>query len=128
MRYNNGIVYIILNDLGQCYVGSTIQSLKIRLQKHLSDYRGHTDLGRKYRAYRSSFEVLSGTNFEIFPLEHFACSNVSELETRECQWIIKLLNYCNIVNINLPVNLADNEISDSENLIINENIKKLLFI
>ena len=128
MRYNNGIVYIILNDVGQCYVGSTIQSLKIRLQKHMSDYRGHFDLGRKFRQYRSSFEVLSGTNYEIFPLEYFSCSNVSQLETREAQWIIKLLNYCNIQNINLPVNLSKSEIDDSENIIINENIKKLLYI
>ena len=96
MRYNNGIVYIILNDLGQCYVGSTIQSLKIRLQKHLSDHRGHTEPGRKFREYRSSFEVLSGTNYEIYPIEYFPCNNVNELETRETQWILKLINYCNI--------------------------------
>ena len=126
MRYNNGIVYIILNDLGQCYVGSTIQSLKIRLQKHLSDHRGHTEPGRKFREYRSSFEVLSGTNYEIYPIEYFPCNNVNELETRETQWILKLINYCNIVNINLPVNLSKCEIA--ENLVINETIKKLLFI
>ena len=126
MGYKNGIIYIILNDTGQCYVGSTIQSLKIRLQKHMSDYRGHFDLGRKFREYRSSFEVLSGTNYEILPLEYFSCNNVNELETRETQWILKLINYCNIVNINLPVNLSKCEIA--ENLVISEYIKKLLFI
>ena len=128
MSYLTSQIYMIVNDNAVCYIGSTIQGIRQRLLKHQSDYRGHTEENRIYREYRSSFEVLKEGEHSIHLLETFACCNSRELLKRETQWLLKMQDYCNLVNIALPITLNDYEIQDSESLDIPIDIQELLTI
>ena len=127
MGYESGEIYIICNNYGICYVGSTIQGIRTRLGKHQSDFRGYTDIDRRFRNYRSSFEVIKNPS-DIYLLESYPCENQSELEIREAQWILRLKDLCCITNKKIPHILSDDKIYESEQINISTNIKELLFI
>ena len=128
MGYEKSQIYIIINDQGLSYIGSTIQGYKVRLGKHQSDFRGHMEDSRIYRAYRSSFDVLQHGEHNIYLIENYPCCNVKELETREVQWILKMNDLCILTNKKLPLLLTDEEIEASEALELPTDIKELLCI
>ena len=128
MSFLSSQIYMIVNDRAACYIGSTIQGIRQRLLKHESDYRGHTESNRKFRQYRSSFEVLKDGNYDIYLLETYDCCNSRQLLKREAQWLLKLQDHCDLVNLTLPISLDNQRLEASELLNIPINIKELLSI
>ena len=128
MGYEKSQIYMIINNQGLTYIGSTIQGYKVRLGKHQSDYRGYTEADRIHRAYRASFDVLEQGGYDIYLIENYPCCNVKELETREVQWILKMNDLCILTNKKLPLLLTDEEIEASEALELPTDIKELLCI
>lgn len=75
-KYEKGKIYMIITDnSGDIYVGSTIQTLKARLQKHESYYR----TGK----YCSSQEILKHGDYKIVLIKNYPCSSKLELEEEE---------------------------------------------
>lgn len=63
------------NDI---YIGSTVQTLKLRLHQHECKYRKGV--------YRSSQEILKQGNYKIVLIKDFACNSLIELETEETKF------------------------------------------
>ena len=81
MRYTNGKIYkLVCNVTGDTYYGSTIQSLKRRLQKHKVDYKRY--LQDKCR-YITVFKILETGDYDIHLVEDYACLCRSQLEAIE---------------------------------------------
>ena len=75
-KYANGKIYMIVTDnSNDIYVGSTIRTLKERLQRHVSDYRTGV--------YKSSQEILKQGNYKIILIKNFPCNSKNELEREE---------------------------------------------
>jgi len=92
-KYQNGKIYkIVSSQTDQCYVGSTIQTLKRRLHGHYKTYK------RKIKGIEnhnhSSFKIIQYQDSHIVLLENYPCNNKKELETRE-RFYIENLNSCN---------------------------------
>ena len=89
-KYSNSVIYYIrCNTSSKIYVGSTIQSLKVRISKHETDFKGYYGFNKKPRAYRSSFDCMENDDYEIIKIEDYPCNNVKELEEREALHILK---------------------------------------
>jgi len=76
-KYERGKIYkIITSNSNDVYIGSTILSLKRRLQKHRSMYknRGH---------YISSSIILRQGGYKIELIKDFPCNSKKELEREE---------------------------------------------
>lgn len=69
---------IITENSNDIYVGSTVQTLKERLQGHESRYR--------VALYCSSQEILKQGNYKIVLIKNFACNSKLELETEETKY------------------------------------------
>tara|TARA_R110001592_G_scaffold18271_3_gene76073 strand:- start:10661 stop:11026 length:366 start_codon:yes stop_codon:yes gene_type:complete len=84
-KYAKSIIYgIRCKTTNKLYIGSSTESLKTRLSKHITDLRGYMGYkNNKPRNYRSSFEVLFNENYEIFEIEEYQCNCKRELEIRE---------------------------------------------
>ena len=88
--YSLAIIYFIrCNTTSKMYVGSTIQSLKVRISKHETDFKGYYGFNEKPRAYRSSFDCMENDDYEMIKIEDYPCNNVKELEERETLHILK---------------------------------------
>ena len=78
-NYKNGKIYKITTDnSNDIYIGSTIQTLKLRLQNHESNY--------KTGIYCSSAEIIKQGSYKIVLIKDFACDSLLELETEEARF------------------------------------------
>tara|TARA_R110001632_G_C11155207_1_gene397858 strand:+ start:78 stop:662 length:585 start_codon:yes stop_codon:yes gene_type:complete len=112
-RYKKGKIYkIIDNTNGNIYIGSTIQTLKMRLYKHKSNYKD------KFHNL-TSFDIIKNNDYKIELLEHYSCNNKKELETREREYIEN--NIC--LNRHIPMR-TNKEWREVNKKIINENAKE----
>jgi len=74
-KYINGKIYkIVCNITDDVYIGSTIQTLKRRLKKHMA-----MDCISK--------EIIKNGNYKIELIEDYPCNNKRELELREQYYI-----------------------------------------
>jgi predicted GIY-YIG superfamily endonuclease len=82
--YTKGKIYIIIDNdnISLPYIGSTIQLLTKRLEKH------------KSRETCSCMDIINRNNFKMEVLEHYPCNNVEELRSRE-QYYIDKIDCCN---------------------------------
>tara|TARA_R110001606_G_scaffold3605_1_gene16115 strand:- start:139 stop:780 length:642 start_codon:yes stop_codon:yes gene_type:complete len=95
-RYENGKIYkIVDNTNDDIYIGSSTESLIIRLTKHKSDYKRYLE-GK--RNYVSSCDIIKNNDYKIELLELYPCNNRNELEARERLFIEN--NIC--VNKRIP--------------------------
>lgn len=97
MDYKNGKVYrLICNITGLQYIGSTTQDLSKRKYLHKTNY--NTWLNNKH-SYVTSYEIVSGGEYDIFLVENYPCSSKEQLRSRERYWIENTIN----VNKNKPI-------------------------
>tara|TARA_S200002703_G_scaffold20402_2_gene16650 strand:+ start:2351 stop:3040 length:690 start_codon:yes stop_codon:yes gene_type:complete len=84
-EYSNGKIYeIISKNTDKIYIGSTINNLNVRLDKHLKDIeRNHSC---------SSIYVIELGDYNISLIESYPCSNDMELRVREQYWIDKYIS------------------------------------
>ena len=86
-----GYIYAFINnDTYEIYIGSTIQGIKVRYNKHMTDlrmYLGMTTCG--FRNYRSSFEILYNSNYKIICIHEFDIIDKKDLKLFESMYIIK---------------------------------------
>tara|TARA_R110001592_G_scaffold7037_2_gene39538 strand:- start:2908 stop:3285 length:378 start_codon:yes stop_codon:yes gene_type:complete len=104
--YKTGLIYgLRCKKTNKLYIGSTIQPLKLRHSKHITDYRGWSGYkNNKPRGYRTSFEIIKNDDYEVFEIEKYSCDNKQELEARETLYILN--NEC--VNLNKPCSDVSN--------------------
>ncbi len=77
-KYKNGKIYkISCNVTGEYYVGSTIQTLERRLDKHISTYKC------KKNGILTVFKILDGNDFKIELIENVECDNKEQLLEKE---------------------------------------------
>lgn len=83
--YSKGKIYCIRSyQTDMVYIGSTIQSLSMRMVGHRSDYKRY--LNGKFN-YVSSFEILQYGDAYIELIKLYPCSCHSELAREEGQFI-----------------------------------------
>lgn len=76
-NYQNGKIYFIWSpNYDKWYIGSTTESLNIRMTKHLSDYNKKT-----HRC--CSEKLLQYGDCHIQLIEHYSCHSKTELNKRE---------------------------------------------
>lgn len=80
--YSQGKIYEIIDDTGKRYIGSTIQRLRRRFKKHITEFKKHITHKRKC----SSIE-LNLDKAKISLLEKYPCNTRKELLERERYWI-----------------------------------------
>ena len=82
-KYNNGKIYSIKAPDGECYIGSTIQSLSDRFTNHKSCFKQWLDGKRSKTTVYDLFQKYGPENCNIELIENFSCRSKSELERRE---------------------------------------------
>lgn len=113
-KFNSAKIYEIrCKQTGLCYIGSTTNTLNLRLSDHISSYNKWL---KDEAPYCSSFEVIKGDP-EIYLLENFPCDSKRELFRREGKWQSILKNF--IVNKNISGRTYDEWKEDNR-----ESIKK----
>ena len=91
-KYDFGKIYKITSPhTDSVYVGSTIKSLRQRLQEHESNYRSYLK-GKRMKL--ESFEILKLNDYNIELIENYPCNNRNELVLREGYWM-KLIECVN---------------------------------
>ncbi len=94
-KYKNGKIYKLeCLTTGNCYIGSTINSLNERLRQH------------KSRRSCKAREILDNNNYKMNLLEAYPCNSKKELETRE-YFYINNTNKC--INRNKYIGRTDKE-------------------
>jgi hypothetical protein len=79
--YKNGKVYkIVCNITGKVYVGSTTQTLSMRLTGHRKEYKRFKE-GKRNNV--SSFDIIQQGNYDIVLIENVSCESKEELHRRE---------------------------------------------
>ena len=82
-KYLNSKIYKITNSVNEeCYIGTTILTLKYTLSHHLSRAKSS-----QYSC--SSNILLKGDNVHIVLLENYPCNSYIELKNRKRYWIDK---------------------------------------
>jgi hypothetical protein len=81
-RYEYGKIYKIVSDKGT-YIGSTIQPLEVRFNKHKQEHENYKLKGGKFI---TSFNVLNN-NAIIEKIENFKCNDLKDLWKREAEVI-----------------------------------------
>tara|TARA_R100001594_G_scaffold134028_1_gene174976 strand:+ start:451 stop:822 length:372 start_codon:yes stop_codon:yes gene_type:complete len=118
-NYDNGKIYAIISQKNNlCYVGHTIQGIKKRLGKHITDFKGYMGELNTYRNYRGSFDILIQDDYEIILLQDYPCNCKKELEKQEAKWIFKMSAIYEITNKNLPARLGYNDLEEIKDLSI----------
>ena len=106
-KYSNGYIYgIKCNTTNLLYIGSSIEPMKTRLTKHITDLKGYLGINPRPRAYRSSFEVLMNDNYEMKKVCDYPCENKHQLEVREGLFI----KHNNTCNKRLPCKLTNKDL------------------
>ena len=102
---DSGFIYaFICKSTHNVYIGSTIQTIKIRVSKHLTDYRGYYGIdGAKPRCYNSSYEIFKQENYYTIQLEeYFFISDDTKTKVRELRFREQLyINYAKYLGIQL---------------------------
>ena len=81
--YSKGKIYKILNTIDdEIYVGSTIETLSMRMAKH----RSKVNVKPHYKLYEH-MNKLGVDNFYIELIENFPCNDIYELRAREGHFI-----------------------------------------
>jgi hypothetical protein len=94
--YKQGKIYkIVCNVTGSVYIGSTIQSLSMRLAGHRKDYKSFKE-GKS--TYVTSYQIIEQGNYDIVLIENCPCESKDELHRRERHFIESL----KCVNKQLP--------------------------
>jgi hypothetical protein len=79
--YSKSKVYkIIDNTNGAIYIGSTTQSLSMRLAGHTSDYKTYL---KGKRNFITSFSIIKNGNYSIILIEELVCENKEQLQRAE---------------------------------------------
>ena len=82
--YSKGQIYKIWDtSFTKCYIGSSVQPLSKRFQKHKSDYEKFLNDKCNYVSVFEIFNEFGVENCKIFWEENFPCSSEKELEKRE---------------------------------------------
>ena len=116
-KYENGKIYAIISKQNNlCYVGHTVETLRSRLSKHLTDFKGFMGELNAYRNYRGSFDILIQDDYEMILLQNYPCSCKKILEKQEAKWIFKMSSIYEITNKNLPARLGYEDLEDIKNL------------
>ena len=94
--YKQGKIYkIVCNVTGSVYIGSTIQSLSMRLTGHRKNYK-------RFKGGKSScctsYQIIEQGNYDIVLIENCPCESKDELHRRERHFIESL----KCVNKQLP--------------------------
>ena len=85
--YTKGKIYIIRSfSTRLCYIGSTVETLERRLQRH-EEYEKEKENGENINI--TSLLVLIYKDYRIDLIERFPCDNKRELFWRERYWIDK---------------------------------------
>jgi len=88
--YEHAVIYVIISpNCDLFYYGSTIQTLKNRFSKH-----------KAKRTTCTSRQIINAGNAQIFEIESYPCTCLSELEDREAWWILNDWDGC--VNETVP--------------------------
>ena len=97
-KYQYGKIYIIKSKNSDlCYIGSTIETLRERFEKH----KGYLKDSINGNKNISSCEILNAGDAYIELLLDYPCNTKEELELKEQEYILK---YENAVNKNIPRN------------------------
>ena len=85
VNYANGKIYrIVCNISGKQYIGSTTQSLSMRLAGHKKQYNLYLNNKSKYL---TSFEILKNNSYKIILVENVICENKEQLLKKEREYI-----------------------------------------
>lgn len=88
--YEHAVIYVIKSsNCDKVYYGSTIMTLKQRFSNHKGKH-----------STCSSRKIINAGNAQIFEIEAFPCTCLSELEDREAWWILNDWDGC--VNESVP--------------------------
>lgn len=90
----HGRVYkIYCNETGECYYGSTEQTLSRRLTKHKQDYKYWV---KTNKGYKTSYKILERGNFTISLMEENDFENKDYMKARERHYIenFECVNKC----------------------------------
>lgn len=94
-----GYVYKISSpSTEKCYIGSTCDSIKLRLQRHQSAFRAYSN--NKMTLYTSSFEIIKFNDAIVEELEEVTFTERIELLKREHHYILNNVGLC--VNMSIP--------------------------
>ena len=84
------IYALIDEDNYQIYIGSTIQEIKVRYEKHMTDFRMFLGLTKKgSRSFRSAFNILCNPKHKIICIHEFNQINKEDLHLFESMYILK---------------------------------------
>ena len=73
-------IYILYSPhISKVYVGSTKDTLEVRLRKHEGHHAAYL-LGRSSSAYCSSYEILEASDYSIELLEEFSCTKYDKIK------------------------------------------------
>ena len=79
--FNNGKIYkVVDNSSDMVYIGSTCNTLEMRLKQHESQYKGFK-LGKTRNV--TVFKILDNNNYKIELIKLFPCDNKKDLELEE---------------------------------------------
>lgn len=82
--YSKGQIYKIWdNTFTKCYVGSSVQPLSKRMQKHKCDFKKYLSDGCKYMSVFDLFDEFGVENCKIEWVEDVVCKSKKELQARE---------------------------------------------
>ena len=95
-KYHNGKIYQI-TDIGynKCYIGSTTESLSLRMARHRANYKSFLSGGKG--SHIRLFEIFNEfgiENCKIQLVEYFKCDTLQELQRREGE-VIKITDCVN---------------------------------
>ena len=101
-NYQNGKIYKIISfdNPDICYIGSTTQTLAMRMGGHRRCYNEYLKVG-KTRKYTTACKMVCYPDARIYLIESYNCDNKNELERREGEIIKKFMKDDQLEN---PVN------------------------
>jgi len=89
-------IYILYSPhMTKVYVGSTKDTLEVRLQLHEAHHAAYL-LDRPLSAYCSSYEILEASDYSIELLEEFSCTKYDEIKKIKEAYHIGKYNCINI--------------------------------
>ena len=82
-RYENSKIYRLV-DIGynKCYIGSTIESLSVRIAKHRADYKRYQNEKMNWMSSFDLFSEFGITHCKIELVESYPCKSKEELRAR----------------------------------------------
>ena len=82
--YQKGKIYQIWDEnFQECYIGSTVQELSMRMCGHRKDYRRYKEGINSYMSVFTLFDKYGVSNCRVELVEDCSCNSKHELERRE---------------------------------------------